>query len=268
VIWDNGAINGTIGTFNINSGPQVFDSFQVSNGSTTFLELTFGAWLQPGDVLQNVSFEVWTGPGRTGKMVFGASIAVTQSNCSTNSAGKAVCLETITLSGGRALPLGTLWLDIFHATSQNGDPVGWDINNGIGCTSPGCPSKAVDSAGFGVKSESFQILGDVGIHPTPEPGSLVLLGTGVMGLAAGAGRKLMRSLLGALAQARPKFALYLAKGSVGNDTSSWFRWFTDGVLCDCVFHLGRCGNDLGQRCTQRRDWQPRYWCHRALADMG
>ena len=192
VIWDNGAINGTIGTFNINSGPQVFDSFKVSGGSPTFLGLTFGAWLQPGDVLQNVSFEVWTGAGRTGTMVLGASSAVTQSNCSTNSAGKAVCLETITFSGGRALPLGMLWLNIFHATSQNGDPVGWDINNGIGCTSPGCPSKAVDNAGFGVKSESFQILGDVGIQPAPEPGSLVLLGTAVMGLAGAASRKLMR----------------------------------------------------------------------------
>jgi len=191
VIWDNGPINGTIGSFNINSGPQVFDSFKVSGGPATFLGLTFGAWLQPGDVLQNVAFEMWTGPGRTGTMVFGTSSAVTQSNCSTNSMGKAVCLETITFSGGPALPVGTLWLNIFHATSQNGDPVGWDINNGVGCTSTGCPSKAVDSAGFGVKSESFQVQGGVGIQPTPEPGSLTLLAAGVMGLAGAVRRKMM-----------------------------------------------------------------------------
>src|SRR5215471_15908570 len=92
-VWNNGPINGTIGSFNINSGPQVFDSFTVSGGSPTLLGLSFGAWLQPNDVLQNVAVEVWTGPRRTGTMVFGASIAVTQSNCSTNSVGSAVCLE-------------------------------------------------------------------------------------------------------------------------------------------------------------------------------
>lgn len=170
----------------------MFDNFTVSGASPTLLGLTFGAWLQPGDVLQNVFFEIWTGPVRTGTMVFGGNLAVTQSNCSTNSAGKAVCLETINFSGGPALPAGTLWLNIFDVTSQNGGPVGWDINNGVGCTCPGCPSKAVDSGGFGVKSESFQILGDVGIQPTPEPGSLVLLGTGVIGLAGVLRRKMMR----------------------------------------------------------------------------
>jgi hypothetical protein len=192
VVWDNGPINGTIGSFNINSGPQVFDSFKVSGGSPTLLGLTFGAWLQPNDILENVSLEMWTGPGRTGTMVFGASIAVTQSNCSANSVGSAVCLETITFSRGPALPLGTLWLNIFHVTSKNGGSVGWDTNNGVGCTSIGCPSKALDSAGFPVKSESFQILVDVGLLATPEPDSLVLLGTGVISLAAGFRRKAMQ----------------------------------------------------------------------------
>ena len=185
IIYNNGPINGTIGSIDIAApAPRVFDSVTVSSGGMTLLGFTFGAWLQPGDVLQTVSFEMYTGPVQTGLEIISANVAVTQSNCTMNEFDLAVCLETVSFPGGPTLPVGTAWLDIYNSTHLNvGGPVGWDINNGVGCTSPGCPSQAVDDNGFPLQSSSFAIDAGVGQQPTPEPWSLALMATGAAGLA-------------------------------------------------------------------------------------
>jgi hypothetical protein len=191
-IYDNGPINGTIGNFDITaSDPQVFDSFTVSGGPRALFGLTFGAWLQPGDAFQSISFEIWTGPGRGGTSVFSAnSIQITQSNCSTNSMGSAVCLETIffTGTGGPTLAPGTYWLDLNSAATLKQGSAGWDINNGVGCMSSGCPSQAQDGNGFSQQSESFAILGGLQ-QTTPEPASLLLFSSGITAAIASVRRK-------------------------------------------------------------------------------
>ena len=194
IIYNNGPINGRIESLDIAApAPRVFDSFTVSSSGMTLLGFTFGAWLQPGDVLQAVSFEMYTQPDQTGHEIFSANVAVTQSNCAMNEFQLAVCLETVSFPGGPTLPVGTAWLDIFNSTHVNvGGTVGWDINDGVGCTSPGCPSQSVDPNGLPLRSLSFAIDAGVGQQPTPEPGSLALMATGAAAVAGAVRRKMAR----------------------------------------------------------------------------
>ena len=116
----------------------------------------------------------------------------TSSSCVLNNNGFDVCQED-GLFQGPALVLnsGAYWLELGNAEGSNpNDPIGWDENSGIGCTSPGCPSQGADGLGT-IPSESFTLLGGVGNGTTPEPGSLVLFATGAIGVAGILRRRLL-----------------------------------------------------------------------------
>ena len=138
---------------------------------------------------RQVDVNVFTQPNYGGTFVFGGSLSVFQSNCVSNSAGGSTCLEAADLLSDPVLPAGTYWLSLSNADTEGDGPVGWDINQGIGCTSPGCPSLAVDESGNPIASEAFTIYSEVGQQPTPEPGSLILFGSGILGLAGLVRRK-------------------------------------------------------------------------------
>ena len=89
-----------------------------------------------------------------------------------------VAIPDLTLSAG------SYWLNLSNATTNSGDPVAWDQNSG--------PSQASESSVGTIPSQSFDITGSSGsgTGTTPEPGSIVLLGSGVLGLAGGVRRKL------------------------------------------------------------------------------
>jgi hypothetical protein len=176
VIWNNGPINGTTGSFDITRGQEtVFDSFDISGGPTAVTFVTFGAWLPINAVLSTVGIDIWTQPG-SGTHIFNADITTTQSHCAVNGPSTWVCEELIDLTNlFNPLANGTYWLgftlaDVPHA--------GWDINNGIGCTSPGCPSQASDGV-LAQPSSAFIIAGDVQLVPSPEPASVLLLTSGI-----------------------------------------------------------------------------------------
>jgi hypothetical protein len=192
-IWDNGALSGQVGSRDIGSTAliQTWDSFTVSGAPVKINVVTFGAWLDQGDSLLLVNLDIYTQPDNGGSFVFGTLASTAQSNCSTNSLNAFVCDETVDLHGaGPTLVAGTYWLRLYNGATQGGSTTaGWDINQGTGCTSPGCPSQAVDKTGGPIPSESFTIYSDVGLQPAPESGSLVLLGAGVMGLVGAVRRK-------------------------------------------------------------------------------
>ena len=73
------------------------------------------------------------------------------------------------------------WLTLANATVTNGDPVYWDENSGGGCHSPGCPSIAYENTLGTIPSEAFTI-GGGGSGTTPEPSSIILFGSGLVGL--------------------------------------------------------------------------------------
>ncbi len=81
------------------------------------------------------------------------------------------------------LAAGTYWMNLQNAVVSNGDPVYWDENSG--------PSTATENNGT-LPAESFSILGysSTGTGTVPEPGSLLLLAGGLVGMAGILRRKL------------------------------------------------------------------------------
>jgi hypothetical protein len=112
-----------------------------------------------------------------------------QSGCITNQLGFSLCNETSSF-GATLLNAGTYWLNLQNAVVNTGDPVYWDENSG--------PSQASENSVGTIPSESFTIgcccsdgktLPGCGPPPTsPEPGSLLLFGSGVVAMLGGARR--------------------------------------------------------------------------------
>jgi PEP-CTERM motif len=180
-VYNNGPINGTTDAWTINFGFIVTDTFTVSTASATLGGLAFGAWVFPGDVLESTEVLV-TSEALGGTTYFDGIVNLTQSGCSTNQFGFNVCTETGSFNGPN-LAAGTYWLQLQNAVVNTGDPVYWDENSGVGCTSPGCPSVAQTNSCLSngeigcVPSESFTLFGG-GTGTVPEPGSFLLFGTG------------------------------------------------------------------------------------------
>ena len=80
------------------------------------------------------------------------------------------------------VPNGTSWVTLSNATSAEGEPVYWDENSG--------PSSAYESSVGSIPSEAFTITGTAGTGTTPEPSSIMLFGSGILGLAGVLRRRL------------------------------------------------------------------------------
>ena len=185
-LYDNGPVLDSHNAWTINFGYSVTDTMQV-NG--TVQGLGFWAMLFPGDTLTSVEVSIGTSP--FGQNLYDGIVEITQSNCMSNPFGFMLCTESGSFNGP-ALN-GNYWLTLQNANIPNGDPVYWNENSGAGCQSPGCPSLAQESVVGTVPSEAFTLLGSSGstsTGTTPEPGSIVLFGSGILGLAGVLTRKL------------------------------------------------------------------------------
>ena len=186
-LFENGPINGETDAWTINFGFVMSDSITISTGQSTITGVSFGAWLFAGDTLQTVEMSFTSEPFG-GTTYFDQVVNLTSSGCFVNNYGYDVCTETGTFNGP-TLNNGTYWLNLLNAVSTDGNPVYWDENSGVGCHSEGCPSLAGGGTGS-IPSEAFSILGTPGTGSTPEPNSLLLFATGVVGVAAILRRKL------------------------------------------------------------------------------
>ncbi len=149
--------------------------------------LAYGCF--PGDVVTSVDVSI-TSDEFGGTTFFSGTVALTQTNISTNGFGYQIAIETGSFSPVN-LGAGDYWLNLQNAETANGDPIYWDENSG--------PSSASESAIGTIPSESFTLYGSASTTtststtgPTPEPSSIMLFGSGVLGLAAALRRKLMR----------------------------------------------------------------------------
>ena len=187
-LYSNGPINGTTDAWTINSGFIVSDSFTLSSqGTATGLE--FGAWADPGDVLESAQVSI-TSSEFGGTSFYNQVVNFTQSGCSGNQYGFNVCTETSTSSFGAVnLAAGTYWLNLENAVVNTGDPIYWDENSG--------PSSASENSVGTIPSEAFTVLGGTTTQTStttggtvPEPSSILLFGSGILGLAGVLRRKL------------------------------------------------------------------------------
>jgi hypothetical protein len=184
-VYDNGPTNGTTDAYTINFGFAVSDSFTLAGGAT-IRGLNFAAWTEPGDVLESAEVSI-TSSELGGTSYFDQTVNFTQEGCVANQLGFNVCTESATFSGP-SLNAGTYWLNLQNASVSTGDPVYWDENSG--------PSSASENSLGTIPSESFTLFGEgttsttSTTSSTPEPSSIMLFGSGLLGLAGMLRRKI------------------------------------------------------------------------------
>jgi PEP-CTERM motif len=192
-LWDNGPISGNNNAWSINYGYIVSDSFQLIAASNTITSFSFGAWVASGDTVSSVDWSITSLPNQ-GTPIDSGTASGLQNDWQKTTAGYDIL--KVTASGlNFNLGSGVYYLNLSNATTPQGNAVYWDENDGVGCGGSdgnglNCISSAY-SAGIGsIPSESFTIQGSGGT--TPEPSSLLMFGSGVMGL----GGLLRRRFLG------------------------------------------------------------------------
>jgi hypothetical protein len=184
-IYDNGPTDGQTLAWPINFGLAVSDTFTVSTPST-INALNFAVWLFPGDVLETAEVSI-TSSEFGGTTYLDQTVSFTASGCFRNTDDYDVCNEMGSFHGVN-LNAGTYWLSLQNAVVNSGNEVFWDQNGG--------PSFASNNTIGTLPSESFTMLGHQGsgTGTTPEPVSILLCGSGVLGLAGVLRRKKFRLL--------------------------------------------------------------------------
>ena len=194
-IYDSGPSTYAFDGWTLNGGLWVSNSFTLTQ-SATITGITFVAWLDQGDTLSSVD---WAIGGSTDAGSFTtATTTGTLIEADNNSPNFAVYNESFAVSSLVIGP-GTYYLTLQNSVEPNGDPAYWDENDG---TSIGFESLAGSistndcnaSLGCGLSGgETFTLDGTGGSgggNVVPEPPSILLLGSGLAGLAAFTKRKL------------------------------------------------------------------------------
>jgi hypothetical protein len=194
-LYNNGPANGTNDAWTINFGFAVSDSFNLSGCgaqgcSVEDLHLVY--WdASTSDLLTTVDMQL-------GATSFSGSVqtlsGVTNTFLGTNQYGYALYQADYSFANIGA-PNGTSYLTLSNACSTSGcsvsNPIYWDENSG--------PSTAYENTIGSIPSEAFTLTGTSGgttttttTGTTPEPSSIMLFGSGILGLAGVLRRKLTR----------------------------------------------------------------------------
>jgi len=189
-VYCNGEVNGGVDAWTINFGYIVWNSFTLG-AATTVTGVSFGVWNFPGDVGGTVDWAILSGgpdPSAGGTVVASATgVSLSTVSLGTNPYGYDLYIDSFSLS--QALGAGTYFLALQNAAVASGDPVYWDENDGpsiawesaFGYLTPGNTSSCTSPGTTGYCSEAFAIYGNA--PTTPEPGTLVLGGCGLLLLA-------------------------------------------------------------------------------------
>jgi hypothetical protein len=188
-LYTNGSPNLNDIGWAINFGYAVSDSF-TSSSAATAMGFDMWVWEAPADKALSVDWSITS--AEFGGTTYGSGTAsVTDTFLTYNQYGYQID-ELTGSTGGVALGAGTYWLNLSNAVTQSGGPLWWDENSG--------PSQASENTIGTIPSESFDVTAyctdganspDCG-PPTPEPGSLILFGSGIVGLAGLLRRRLFQ----------------------------------------------------------------------------
>jgi hypothetical protein len=193
-LYSNGPVNGTTDAWAINFGFSVSDSFDCSYSGCIVDELHIGVWLTQGDSLTSVEMQL-------GSTSFGNQYAdlvlnvAGHTDLGINQFGEDVQIVDFGPFYGFDVMPGTNWITLQNAVTPAGNPVYWDENGG--------PSSAYENTLGSIPSEAFTVTGNCMCcsiagggpdcrPPVPEPSSIMLLGSGILGLVGVLRRKLGR----------------------------------------------------------------------------
>jgi len=186
--YSNGPINGTTDAWTINFGYVVSDTFTTGASDTAVTGFQIGVWEFPGDVLSSVDWSITTGENSGTTLGSGTASGANLSDTFISSNQYGYNVDQISATGLNVAVAGSTsyWLNLQNATVPSGDPVYWDENSG--------PSSASESAVGTIPSEAFTVNTSGGTGGTsgntPEPSSIMLFGSGILGLAGVLRRKL------------------------------------------------------------------------------
>ncbi len=163
VIYDNGPDTGTIGAWPINFGHRVSNSFRLESDSTV-TDVVLSIWdVNERNHPQTAKWKITTEPFGGTTLYSGGGILGYLGYFE----GRLWVVWSMKIQHMNArLPAGTYYLEVYDVVTRWRTWAFWGDNDGIGCTSPGCPSTGhYDQAmqrGYEmvVGSESFQVLGN------------------------------------------------------------------------------------------------------------
>src|ERR1700690_1410771 len=201
--YNDGAIDGNENGFFITgpSFPNIAGSFQdisivfVSAASGNAGSLEFGEWIASGIAPSSISYEL--GTSAFGTDLGSGTVALNASNSHllfSNSFGYDIYDVSIGINSAALTAGNTYWVSLSNATDAgNSGTEAWDLPNG-GSGGPATCNFRQSGTNYGdcgLGGEAFTLTGTTG-GPTPEPSSILLFGSGILGLAGVLRRKLTR----------------------------------------------------------------------------
>jgi hypothetical protein len=193
VIYTDGPTDGTTNAFFIdgpNPGPfsQSITNGFVATTSGTASSLDFGVWVPAGLTPTAVSWWLGTSP-LAGDISSGSTAQVSYTFLLTNGFGYDVYDAHVAGLSGSLTAGSSYWLTLGNANDSGGTQFdAWDMNNGAATCD--FAVGGVLQGGCGAPGEAFTI--NSGGGTVPEPGSMMMFGTGVVGLAGLLRRKISR----------------------------------------------------------------------------
>lgn len=183
-VYSNGPLDGYTNAWTISAGYVVSDTFNVggplcAGGGCTITGFSLGVWVYNGDVPFSVEYSITS--SEFGGTTYADGIAtLTNAFQFNNGYQNGVCCdiyESMASITPLSLAAGTYWFNLENGTTTNGDPLFWDENSG--------PSLASENTLGTIPSEDPDFFGySNGASSVPEPGSILLFGSGVLGLGA------------------------------------------------------------------------------------